>query len=500
MSIETFYKDKEIFITGGTGFIGKVLIEKILYSLPNVSKLYILMRTKKNKSPEERLKELLEMPVFRRVRNKQQESFKKITIISGDCYEKGLGISAQDKEKLRNVSIIFHVAATVRFDEDLKSAILLNTRGAYEMVKLAQELPKMKAFVHVSTAYCHPDRKVLDEKIYPPYADWRNMIKLAETCDVNTLNILFPKISSNHPNTYTFTKSLAEHVINDHRDTLPIGILRPSIVISSYEEPMPGWVDNINGPIGMLVASGTGLMRTSYGNPNTVPDVIPVDMCATSLLVAAFKLGTQPPLPTTAEVEIFNCCNSSKRYLSNDDILTIGKRILLKVPFDKCLWLPEGSITSYRVWHYFRFITLQIIPAIFLDLFMIIAGKKPMFIRLNRRIVLTSEVLKGFLNNEWTFLNDNFRALEKLITENEWSTFNFLGYCDCNQEEYYCNAAKGVREFLLNESAEPSSGAILRIRILRILHYSIQLIGGYYIIWYIIGLIMKYLSSYSIVN
>ncbi|XP_073829422.1 fatty acyl-CoA reductase wat-like [Musca autumnalis] len=498
MSIVNFYKDKEIFITGGTGFIGKVLIEKILYSLPNVSKLYILIRTKKNKTPEERLKELLEIPVFRRVHKEQPESFKKITPIAGDCYEKGLGISAQDKEKLRNVSIIFHIAATIRFDEDLKTAILLNTRGAYEMIKLAKELPKLKALVHVSTAYSHPNLKVIDEKIYSPYADWRNMIKLAETCDVDTLNILFPQIAPSHPNTYTFTKSLAEHVVNDHRHTLPVVIVRPSIVISSYEEPMPGWIDNFNGPIGIFVAGYSGLMRTNYGSPNTVPDVIAVDICAKSLIVAAFKLGTHPPLTSRVEVEIFNCCSSSKRNFSYADFNDFGKKLTLKMPYDKCLWFPDLPVTSYLVWHYFRFITLQIIPALFLDLLMIISGQKPMFIRLNRRFVTTGRVMQLFIKNEWTFLNENFRALEKNISENEWSTFNFLGYS--YNETYYYNLLKGVREFLLNEKPEPSSAAILRIRIFRVLHYSSQLIGGYYIVRYIIDLVMKYFKSYFIVN
>lgn len=65
--------------------------------------------------------------------------------------------------------------------------------------------------------------------MYPAYADWRTTIKLAETYDVETLNIFFSKYSSNQPNTYTFTKSLAEHIINDYRHQLPIMVFRPSI-------------------------------------------------------------------------------------------------------------------------------------------------------------------------------------------------------------------------------------------------------------------------------
>ena len=47
MQIQEFYRDKTIFITGTTGFIGKVVLEKILRSLSTFKKLYIMVRTKK---------------------------------------------------------------------------------------------------------------------------------------------------------------------------------------------------------------------------------------------------------------------------------------------------------------------------------------------------------------------------------------------------------------------------------------------------------------------
>lgn len=61
-------------------------------------------------------------------------------VISGDVTLKDLGISDEDKEKIINeVTIIYHCAATVRFDEVLKKAVLLNTRGTKLMVELAKE-------------------------------------------------------------------------------------------------------------------------------------------------------------------------------------------------------------------------------------------------------------------------------------------------------------------------------------------------------------------------
>ena len=53
-----------------------------------------------------------------------------------------------------------------------------------------------------------------------------------------------------HPNTYTFTKALGEQLVKDQASELPVSIFRPSIVVASAQEPMPGWVDNLNGATG----------------------------------------------------------------------------------------------------------------------------------------------------------------------------------------------------------------------------------------------------------
>ncbi|KOB61595.1 Fatty-acyl CoA reductase 1, partial [Operophtera brumata] len=100
---------------------------------------------------------------------------------------------------------------------------------------------KLNALVHVSTSYSNTNRNPIEEVMYPPHSDWRDTLRICEL-----------------PNTYTFTKQLAEHMVYEHRGQLPVVIFRPSIVISSVDEPMKGWIDNFNGPIALLVASGKG--------------------------------------------------------------------------------------------------------------------------------------------------------------------------------------------------------------------------------------------------
>ena len=59
--------------------------------------------------------------------------------------------------------------------------------------------------------------------------------------------MLEKKILETHPNTYTFTKNLAEQIVASDSKGLPVAIVRPSIIGASQEEPCPGWLENIFG-------------------------------------------------------------------------------------------------------------------------------------------------------------------------------------------------------------------------------------------------------------
>ena len=54
LGIQEFYSGKTIFLTGTTGFVGKVVLEKIIRSLSSFKKLFVMVRAKKNMTPQQR--------------------------------------------------------------------------------------------------------------------------------------------------------------------------------------------------------------------------------------------------------------------------------------------------------------------------------------------------------------------------------------------------------------------------------------------------------------
>lgn len=73
--VTDFYNGKNVFLTGGTGFVGVCLIEKILRCCPNVKNIYLLMRPKKGKKITERLEELTQNSVSKELRSQEKTGF-----------------------------------------------------------------------------------------------------------------------------------------------------------------------------------------------------------------------------------------------------------------------------------------------------------------------------------------------------------------------------------------------------------------------------------------
>lgn len=83
--------------------------------------------------------------VFDTVKRLKPKFQHKISVIKGDCLLPGLGISPEERILLQqNIDVVFHAAATVRFDEKLKIALGINVCGTREIIGLCRELVKLK--------------------------------------------------------------------------------------------------------------------------------------------------------------------------------------------------------------------------------------------------------------------------------------------------------------------------------------------------------------------
>ena len=80
------------------------------------------------------------------------------------------------------------------------------------------------------------------------------------------LEDLAPTMLEGRPNTYTYTKALAEYALVNDAKGLPVSIVRPSIVASSAKEPFPGWVDSLHGSTGLFVAVKSVLCLFVFSN------------------------------------------------------------------------------------------------------------------------------------------------------------------------------------------------------------------------------------------
>jgi alcohol-forming fatty acyl-CoA reductase len=163
------------------------------------------------------------------------------------------------------------------------------------------------------------------------------------------LTIIFHRLTRFAPNTYTFTKNMAEQVCVDFKKTsnLPITIFRPSIVSASEVEPLQGWCDNLNGPMSLIIVGALGLSHVTTCRGSNALDIIPVDVCVKGLVVAPFSIWKNQQ---KNEIPIVNA--ASVKFVTYDSMIMDMKSMSRKIPSVKMFGIPGYTFTTcvYYAW------------------------------------------------------------------------------------------------------------------------------------------------------
>ncbi|CAH0548643.1 unnamed protein product [Brassicogethes aeneus] len=484
--MKNFYEGSAVFLTGATGFVGKMMLEKLLRAVDDI-KIYILIRPKKGKDTKQRFEEIFESPLFDPLKRKRSDYAGKVEMILGDCGLPNLGICAEDTEKLcANVNTIIHCAATVRFDEKIKQAAHINVRSIRDLFVIAKQMKQLKALLYVSTAFSNCIRKDIDEIFYEPPITGEKLLTLVDCLDDEKLDLITPTLIGEFPNTYVFTKSVAENVVKEEGKNLPVGILRPSIIIGSAKEPVAGWIDNFYGATGVFYGAALGLIRTLHGKKENCAELVPADYVVNSVLAAAWDVATMKTLNDNKETQdkndvdekfqeeipIYNFVCTPERPITWEKFEELNYKHAIQIPSEVCIWNYFFKMRPSLFWHTLALFFLHTLPAHIVDFIAICIGKKPQLVKGYQKINKFSNVISYFTMREWNFKNNNIQNLWKKMNTSDRKLFEF-SMKDLSWDAYFYTYVRGARVYLLKDPLDTVSKGQIKYYKLKVAHYAL---------------------------
>ncbi|XP_050058956.1 fatty acyl-CoA reductase wat-like [Aphis gossypii] len=446
-SIAGSFENGVVLITGSTGFLGKMLTEKLLRCCP-VNSIAILVRGKKGLSASQRVEEIYKQSLFDRLRSEKPDFTESIRIIDGHLEESSMDLSSSDREWLiENVNFVFHCAATIKFNEPLELASKINIQGTENVMKLASQMKNLKGFVHVSTAYSHCPRSEIKEEFYnvPITAkELKSVFVDEESC---------LKVLDDWPNTYTFTKAITENMILTNGNHLPISIFRPSIIGCTKSEPEPGWLENMNGPTGLVTGVMVGFLRTVPNIGSNITDIIPADYTVNALISVMWDTVNrhkQSNGVSFEEPKIYNYVSCVESPLTwGRYIREMHDQYYVAPPLQSMWYGFYIFYTNLIIGSILRFF-LHRIPGAFMDLMLILCGKSPKMLRMYKKTENMIDLLYDFATKQWTFDNSNSRELWSSLSKDDREMFQF-SLEDFDWKSYIKSYYYGIRRHVLHE-------------------------------------------------
>eukprot|EP00297_Palpitomonas_bilix_P003817 CAMPEP_0113887424 /NCGR_PEP_ID=MMETSP0780_2-20120614/12206_1 /TAXON_ID=652834 /ORGANISM="Palpitomonas bilix" /LENGTH=596 /DNA_ID=CAMNT_0000875955 /DNA_START=64 /DNA_END=1854 /DNA_ORIENTATION=- /assembly_acc=CAM_ASM_000599 len=363
--------EKTIFLTGATGFLGKIVLEKILRDIPKIKNIIVLVRstpkdgqTRKDAACERFEKDVLSTPVFKKLKETFGDKFndyiaQKTTVVAGDLGDKKMCMDDSDFGISQEVDVIIHCAANTRFDDPVKKMVQSNVVGSVNVIEFAKILKKSPPVSYVSTAYSNSN--IADhilERQYPLPFDAQKMADAILSSDESSADTTFAGAMEFFPNQYTFSKALAEACVFQARGNVRVAVVRPTVIGPTMKEPFPGWIDTIFGAGMSIAAIATATPTKIPGRGDCIIDFVPADLVVNTIIVNTTCLvksetygATMVPIYHSGTghlnpVTLHNSINSVLEHSRND---TSGM-------FPKSPKFSPDDPSWWRLWFLFRYL------------------------------------------------------------------------------------------------------------------------------------------------
>jgi long-chain acyl-CoA synthetase len=487
---------KRVMLIGVTGFIGKVWLANTLIDLPEIGKLYLLIRRQKSSPAQKRFEKMIEgSPVFDPVFEKYGDRLgallaEKIEVVEGDVSQPGLGLDSETAARFRtDLDLIINSSGLTDFNPDLRDALAVNVDSTYHLIEFIRASDHA-ALLHLSTCYVAGQRDGrVSERVRPNYTpshlkdfdaekEWHRLHALVASAEARvegpevTEELKKQALEKEHaakglsgqalenqirknkvrwlknylteeatrranelgwPNTYTFTKSLAESLIAKHiaKDGagLPIAIVRPAIVETSVAKPFRGWNEGINTSASLSYLLGTAF-RQLPSNERKRLDIVPVDaVCAGMTLIgAALVERRHDPLYQLA-TSVTNPCDMGRSI----ELTSLGHRRHYRAQEGLEYWLrlrmDAISVSKERYNRMSAPAQKMIIQSIQRVMAPLPSAMKKPLAKTERNLERVEKLVELFepfiLLNEHDFVADNVEKLSQALTPEEKEIFGY---------------------------------------------------------------------------
>jgi len=171
LSVRESLRGKHILLIGATGFIGKVWLANLLTELPEIGRIYLLIRGNRSAASLARFQRVVEeSPVFGPLAQRHGEKFagflrERVEVVDGDVTKPGLGLAPEAAQRIRgSVDLIVNSSGLTDFNPDLRDALAMNVRATKYLLDFLAACDRA-ALLHLSTSYVvgRRDGRVFEE-------------------------------------------------------------------------------------------------------------------------------------------------------------------------------------------------------------------------------------------------------------------------------------------------------------------------------------------------